>query len=350
MDVGAALRGAMPVLAMSAGTAVVAGGVAFASHQYVAGADKPNMSHQLVGALGGPLIAGGLTWVAAGMILPRTPLGSHLGRLGGLALFPGAILGSLAGAALARRVSAHQHDAEYKQQEALFDPTIAATQAMFRAAGASKDVIDSVPVRYDRAHLNATYHPPIGPFGDNILVGRYADTGVPLGTNDVIAHEFSHKVVHEYAPRLMWSMGGDAKSMHESLADTFAMAVDTDDWLVAEDAIPGGGRSFSHPELRGALKDGVPEPAPITREQLESSSEEHLGAGVGNKVAWRIGSALGRDEMAALYVAALERRELGFNATYDDLARVVRAAADERWGAGSEQARIVDDAWRQAGY
>ena len=350
MDVAAAARRAAPLLAMTAGTAAIAGGVAFAAHRYVASADEPNMSHQLASALGGPIIAGGLTWGITGAVIGRTPLNRHLGRFGGMLMLPGAILGGLAGAAIARRLSEHGHKAEYQAQTALINPSISATQAMFRAAGASEDVLERVPARYDRAHLNATYHPPIGPLGNDILIGRYSQTGEPLGTNDVIAHEFAHKVVHEYAPNMMWSFGGDTKAIHESLADTFAVSVDTDDWLLAEDAVPGGGRSFAHPEVLGARRDGEPEPAPITREQLESSTEEHLGAGVGNKAAWRIGSVLGREEMAALYVAALERRELGFNASYADLARVVRAAADERWGAGSEQARVVDDAWRQAGY
>jgi Zn-dependent metalloprotease len=89
--------------------------------------------------------------------------------------------------------------------------------------------------------------------------------------------------------------------------------------------------------------------APITREQL-AGAEAHLGAGVGNKAAWRIGDALGRDTMARIYVAALERRELHGGSTYADLAHAVRGAAVELYGSGSTEAHVVDQAWQQAGY
>ena len=91
-------------------------------------------------------------------------------------------------------------------------------------------------------------------------------------------------------------------------------------------------------------------PALIRREQLEDGFDEYLGAGVGNKAAWRIGSTLGRAELVRIYVDALTNGGLDGKASYEDLAREVRAAADRLHGAGSDAATVVDDAWRQAGY
>lgn len=343
------LRGAAPTLGFAAGTAALGAGAAYGAIR-AAGESEGGVGAAALGMLGGrPAVAGGLTGIASGLAVSRLPAGRSLGVLRALLMVPTGIAGAALGGALARRGLEREHRDEYGAQRALIESTIGATQQMFRQSGASEQVLDRIPERYDRSYLNASYSPPIGPFGNRITIGRSVEHGVPHG-DDVIAHEFSHKVVHEYSPDLMLSRGGDARAIHETLADTFAMAVDTEDWLVGEDSVQGGARSFSHPERRGAVSGGIAVPAPITRTSLEPGTDEHLAAGVGNKAAWRIGSALGRQEMARIYVAALERRELGPDASYADLARTTRAAAAQLHGAGSGQARVVDDAWTAAGY
>lgn len=349
MGVGDVLRRGAPVLAMAAGTAAVGAAAAYGATRY-AGESDGGQTAQLVSLLGTKaIVSGGLAGIASGVLLGRSPLGRYL-RPFSVLMIPAGIGGAALGAMLARTGLERDHAQEYRTGRQAITDAVAATQGMFRAAGADELAVARVPEAYDRSYLNASYAPRVGPFGDHIRIGRSAEGGGSLATLDVVAHEFSHKVIHEYAPRLALSRGGDGRAIHESLADTFAMAVDTDDWLVAEDAVPGGMRSVAEPELLGARQGGEAVPAPITREQLDDGAEEHLAAGVGNKVAWRIGEALGRPELARIYVAALERRGLGFNATYAGLARDVRAAATELHGAGSDAANVVDAAWRQAGY
>jgi hypothetical protein len=351
MDVGGTMRGIAPLLGIAAGVGAVG---AAASYAAVRGAGESNGGTvaTYAGMLGGSaLIGGSLLGVVATPIAERFAKQSLKGPKG-LLLIPAAIAGAAVGGALARRGLARTHADEYRAGEAATDATVAETQAMFRRAGASEDAIASVPTRYDRSFFNAQYSPPLGPFGKSITVGRNPENGSTLAINDVIAHEFSHKVVDAYAPGMTRSVTGDGKAMHESLADTFSMAVDTDDWLQGEDSWPGGVRSFSNPEERGSVgMDGTVKPAPITRAELDGHNvEPHLGAGVGNKAAWRIGDALGRDTMARIYVAALQRHELGFGSSYATLAHATRAAAADLYGAGSHEAQVVDASWTTAGY
>ncbi|MCW2928861.1 MAG: peptidase family protein [Thermoleophilia bacterium] len=339
-----------PVLGIMAGTTALGAGVAFGAVK-AAGESDGGTAASLGGMLGGnALVAGGLTGIAAGAVLGRVgALKPYVGGIKGMLLMPAGIAGAAAGGMLARRSLEAAHKDEYAEQLRFIDSTMQETQQVLRDAGASETVLARVPESYDRSFFNARYAPPRGPFGDDIKVGRNAEDGMPLAVDDVIAHEFTHKVIHEYAPELL-GRKGDALAIHESVADTIAMVVDPDDWTVGEDSFPGGLRSFSNPEVRGAYSGGTEKPAPITREQLGSGTEAHLGAGVGNKAAWRIGEALGRDVMAKIYVGALERRELGSGATYADLARVTRAAAVQLYGAGSHEATVVDDSWTTAGY
>lgn len=343
MDVGRIVGAA----ALLGGGAALGAVGTYAAVRSAGASDGGAMS--LVGMLGGnSLVMGG----AAGIVAMQAA------RIGGGGWAPGvakalAIPAGIAGAALGGRIARagleREHRTEYHASAALIDDVMVQTQEMFREAGADEATLARVRETYDRSYFNASYQPPLGPFRNQIVVGRHPETGAPLAINDVIAHEFTHKVLHAYAPKLI-GRSGDGRAIHEHVADTFAMVVDRGDWLVGEDAVPGGMRSFSHPELHGAGSGEKLKPAPITREQLRSSTEEHLGAGVGNKAAWRIGMALGRDEMARLYVAALERRELGSGATYEDLAGSLRAAAVDLHGAGSVEARVVDESWTQAGY
>lgn len=333
-----------------AGATIAAAAAASYGAVHWAGESGGGSAPSLVGALGGrAMVTGGVVGIAAGSLFGRIG-GSHLfTEARGMLLLPVGIAGAALGGVLARRGLERGHAEEYAAQTSAIDDAVVAAQAMFRTAGVDEARLERVPERYDRSYFNASYNPPLGPFGDDIVVGRDAGGGGPLAALDVVAHEYAHRVVYQYAPLLGRSVGGDARSIHESLADTFAMAVDTDDWLLGEDVTPGGMRSFSHPEQRGSFNDGETTPAPITRDSL-GNAEAHLGAGVGNKAAWRIGSQLGRPEMARLYVAALARGELGFNGSYQDLAHAVRGAAVDLYGSGSREAQVVDAAWRQAGY
>ncbi len=345
MDIGRLAGG----LALLGGAAALGGAASYGAIRK-AGEAEGGTSAALLGMVGGnSMVTGGVSGLVA-MQLGRIGGGGWAPGIAKLLTIPAGIAGAMAGGSLARSALKRDFAAEYGASEAQIDQVMGATQDALRAVGAEEDVLERVRESYDRSFFNAAYKPPRGVLGGNeIVVGRHPGTGEPLAIDDVIAHEFSHKVLHTYSPELL-SKKGDGLAIHESIADMIAMLVDRDDWLVGEDAVPGGIRSFSHPEKRGSWSGGVAHPAPITREQLQSSTEEHLGAGVGNKAAWRIGSQLGRDTMGKIYIAALAKRELPEGATYADLARVVREAAVDLYGADSREARITDDAWTQAGY
>lgn len=344
MDAGRLVGG----LTLLGGTAALGGVATFAAVR-AAGESDGSDAGPLLGKIGGNALMTGGTVGLATMQVARIGRGSWAPGIAKLLTIPVGMAGALLGGRIARAGLEDRHQAEYSAAMERVDAAMGATQDALTAAGADPHMLTRVRESYDRSFFNAAYKPPLGPLRNEIVIGRAPGTGASLAIDDVIAHEFSHKVIHAYAPQLLGSEG-DGRAIHESVADTFAMVVDDDDWLVGEDAVPGGMRSFSHPEERGAVAGDVVKSAPITRAQLEGSTEEHLGAGVGNKAAWRIGDALGRDAMAKIYVAALARRDLGEDATYADLARAVRAASVDLYGAGSREATVVDDAWTQAGY
>lgn len=350
---GGVMRRILPAAGILAGTAIVGGAMTYGSIRAAGDVDgKVSGTRRALGEFGGiPLapaaVAAMGVWLATGKLrgtlLRPTPYN--------LLLFPAAITGAWLGASMARNHLRAGHEGEYRKMDRLIDRSIEDTRDALRAAGSDEAMLEPIPASYDRSYLRASYNPPIGPLGNDIRIGRVGGTGTPYAANDVIAHEFAHKVVDRYAGWLNTPIAGDeAHAIVESLADTIAMAVDRDDWTIGEDAVPGGIRSISNPELRGATRDGELLRAPITKQELVNTSEPHLGAGVGNKAAWRIGDQLGRDVMLKIYVAALKRDEFGVRSTYDDLARTLRAAADDLYGAGSREATVVDQAWKTAGY
>ena len=353
MGIGDVARKVAPVAGVLVGATALGAAASYGAIRAAGEQDKDvGTGMQLLGMMAGnPLVTGGFAGIAAWQVVGRVKGGNLVPGPFEILLMPAAIGGAALGARLAREHLETKYQSEYDTQLQNIDRTMEATRAALREAGAGDDVLARVPERYDRSYFNASYQPPLGPFRNDIVVGRHPDSGLPFAADDVIAHEFTHKVLHAYSPELLGiGGGGDGRAIHESVADTIAMVVDREDWLVGEDAVEGGIRSFSHPEERGSFRDGEAVPAPITREQLADAEEEHLGAGVGNKAAWRIGDALGRDAMARIYVAALERRDLPRGASYADLARVVRAASVDLYGAGSHEAQIVDASWTEAGY
>lgn len=350
MTIAEAARLRAPILALAAGSTALAAAATYGALR-IAGNSPGTFATDGLAQIGsaslliGPAIGGVAALVAARVTHGRVGAGWSALLAGGAGL-----AGAATGVTLARSANERDHADEYAQQRARIDAAAIATQQMFMRAGATSTDVAPVPMSYDRAHFGAEYQPPIGPFRNEIVVGRRMGTGIPLGSStDTIAHEYAHMVVHRIAPALGYQTT-ESRALQESLADTFAMAVDTDDWLMGEDSEPGGVRSIEHPELRGAVHDGHVDRAPITRSELDGGTEEHLGAGVGNKVAWRIGSQLGRDTMAGIYVGALQSGSLGGRATYSDLAAAVRKSARSIYGPSSREAAVVDAAWTTAGY
>ncbi|MCW2974374.1 MAG: peptidase family protein [Thermoleophilia bacterium] len=169
---------------------------------------------------------------------------------------------------------------------------------------------------------NAYYDPRI----DKMDFGVGKD-GVPFAlSQDVIAHEFTHRLVGKAAPDL--ESGGQGGALNESVADTIAAASDSD-WLVGEDIWKGGIRDMSK---RATIAD------------YDRYGDVHDNAKVPNYAAYLIGSKVGHADMGAIYTRAITRY-LTDDADFTELATDTYRASVDLFGAGSSQTRAVRDAW-----
>ncbi len=186
-----------------------------------------------------------------------------------------------------------------------------------------------------------------------IVIGNDARTGSTYARAiDVLAHEYTHRVV---AHTVGLEHGGQTGVMNESLSDTFASAIDTDDWLIAEDIVPGGIRSMDDPSnARYTVRfpDGTPLRMPSHMKDIVSTEYDdggvHINVGIPNKAASIIGMALGRDEMAKIYMDTM-KDHLKSTSGIVDAAKGTLAAAINRYGADSREVGVVRDAWDAVG-
>ncbi|MCW2961137.1 MAG: aureolysin [Thermoleophilia bacterium] len=325
------------------GVAVAALGGTAAAVGTLAASEQVGTPAQLGKFAGMPVVSGAAAGLVGATLLGFTKVGKSMPVLKFLAV-PAGIGGAFAGAQVGAGIDQSRNGDRYASYVRDAHADVDRTRDMFRAAGASEDAIETVPLSYDARYFNASFHPE-QPGNDQafIKIGRSPTSGIPL-LKDVVSHEFAHKVVHELAPNLGYD--GEGGALHESLADTFAAATDTDDWLVGEDSFPPDGiRSLADPG-----REGPGGGQPTKRSEIDPNGEVHLNAGIGNKVACHIGEALGRDTMAQLYVTALGDPSLDADAGYVELASALRSAAVQNFGAASEEARVVDEAWNIAEY
>ena len=175
---------------------------------------------------------------------------------------------------------------------------------------------------------------------DIIIVGRDPQTGQSYAAaKDVIAHEYSHRIIDRM---LNLEHGGQTGAMNESLADTFASAMDND-WTIGEDITPGGIRDMMHPE-----RHGDPGHASQFVRTRQDQGGVHINNGIPNKAAALIGETLGRKTMAQIYVDAM-RNHMTSESGIVDTARATMAAATDRFGAQSGQLEAVKQAWDAVG-
>jgi Thermolysin metallopeptidase, alpha-helical domain len=173
---------------------------------------------------------------------------------------------------------------------------------------------------------------------DEILIGR-GKQGSMAQSHDVIAHEFAHRVINGM---LRLDPRGDGGVMHESLADTFASAMD-DDWKIGEDVVPGGIRDMLNPEALGS---------PGHMDQYvrtgDADADSHVNNGIPNKAAALIGEQLGKPVMAQIYVDAM-KNHMNSKSGIVETAQATLLAARDRYGKGSEQVAAVAQAWDAVG-
>lgn len=214
----------------------------------------------------------------------------------------------------------------------VFDPTV--TDAAYQA-----DALPSPGASRDR------------PTSERILIGTDPFTGRPFHeAPDIVYHEFAHRVQQHLVPGL--GEAPTSRIVDESLADTFAAAIDGN-WTLAEQLVPGGIRSAAEPGrqlmLDGGCRKVVETPARI--EQMTTAAAAlgpYHNIGPLNHAAYLVGSSLGLDPMARIYLQALRRHLQPGSGTTDLVIGTIRGAI-ELYGAGSAQERVVRDAWKAVG-
>ncbi|MCW2949639.1 MAG: flagellar biosynthesis protein FlgM [Thermoleophilia bacterium] len=218
---------------------------------------------------------------------------------------------------------------------------VAHERDMFVRAGLT-DAAQLPPIRVDFA--------PFSPVAEmrteqgSMLLGTYTRRNLPASVGaDLVRHEYAHYVLdHTVLPHRLASE--QAAAMHESLADTFASVLD-DDWTLGEDFFPDGRvtRSMQEPAAGIAPVAWGARTLPDHVGDVQRGDEAHTQAGIPNRAAYLIGSVLGRERLASLYVDALTQhldRDLGFDA----FAGATLAAARD-----DHERTIIRDAWSKVG-
>ncbi len=211
-----------------------------------------------------------------------------------------------------------------------------------------------LPIRYLADYPNASYmRKSSGEEAMNIGINPKTNTSYAMA-KDVIAHEYAHRIVR----RILDQPGvGEAGVVNESLADTFAAAIDSRNWTIGEDAQPNGIRSMIHPgrvedELRLTPEKKIRRPESMDEYlKLSMNTDKggvHINVGIPNKAAALIGESLGRDTMAKIYLEAI-RNDMPQGGGILDLAEATAGSAERIYGANSPQHNAVLDAWNAVG-
>lgn len=176
-----------------------------------------------------------------------------------------------------------------------------------------------------------------------MLLGTFSKRDVPSTRSaDLVRHEYAHYVLgRTLLPQAVSSP--QSAAMHESLGDTFAAVLD-DDWTMGEDLHEHGRvtRSMERP-ADGAVPISFPaDRLPSSMAEVTSDMSPHAIVGIPNHAAYLVGTRLGRERLASLYVDALRgvQGTLGFR-TFADATLAAARSDDER--------AVVRDAWQSVG-
>ena len=236
-----------------------------------------------------------------------------------------------------------------KDAEATLISNIVAAETFFKDLGVPGDK-GALPADFFISWLgrdNAFYFTT--ETSEGMQFGFDSETGASLGlSDDIVAHEFAHRVVHGYVPDMMLPEHnkGESGVVSESLSDTFAAAFDTEDWTVGEDT--DNLRSMSDPGSMDGAPDHMSEWVSLPEDKAGDFGGIHVNVGIPNKAAYLIGTKLGRDTMADIYMHAVQHN---IEATSDlkDLSAATIASATTLYGASSTNVQAVKDAWAAVG-
>ncbi len=184
---------------------------------------------------------------------------------------------------------------------------------------------------------------------------------------DVIGHELGHGVIEDESGLEYWGQSG---ALNEHFADVAGVMVkqhklgqtaDEADWLIGADL---RGDEFDGDALRSMKAPGTayddaclgkdPQPAHWRDyvRTFEDNGGVHINSGIANKAFYLLASGLGGKSWHApghIWYDALRNPLLTPTATFRQFARITHRAARQRFGAGSDQAKAVREAWAEVG-
>lgn len=223
----------------------------------------------------------------------------------------------------------------------------------------ARDGNGPIAVAFDPSFPNAAYTQTRS--GREIVVVGSSPTGESFANApDVLAHEYTHRVVNNIAGL---DPIGESGAVNESLADTMAVVYDQRNWTLGEDVMPGGIRDLKNPSRP---QDAATIPfatdgyrifakkvaAPVHMNNYIDTEEDnggvHINVGIPNKAAGLIGQTLGRDKMGDIYMGAI-KNYLPQNAGIADTAKATLQSTIDQFGARSQETAAVVDAWRSVG-
>lgn len=192
------------------------------------------------------------------------------------------------------------------------------------------------------------------------------ETFGPLVSLDVVAHEFTHGVIHSLA-RLPYLK--ESGALNESLADVFAVMVEhyrdgenPDIWLIGEECFTPGLngdalRSLTDPEAFGdpdhyserftgtGDSGGVHTNSGIPNKAFSLVA---IGGGHSNKGANVRMNGIGLEKAAKIWYRAMRYGIRGFT-RFNDMRRETRQAAKDLYGNSSVEKSVVEQAWEWCG-
>lgn len=215
---------------------------------------------------------------------------------------------------------------------------------------------EKIHVEFDPSYPNAHYDL----IADEMVIGVDPRSGRSFAdSKDVVAHELGHRIaMRTGAIDLHGANQGENAAVQEHVADVFSAAFDKDDWTLGEDlgrpvrdlANPG---RLGHPSTVADVERGIRDgsllvPARTRDGRVVQVPNWHDVAEVPNRAASMIGDAIGRDDMAKLYLETLRNRaEPGMSMS--EFAKAVTLTAKDMYGARSSQLRATLDAWQAVG-
>jgi Zn-dependent metalloprotease len=187
--------------------------------------------------------------------------------------------------------------------------------------------------------------------GAMMLYGDGKSSFKPLaGGLDVAAHEMTHGVTGHSADLLYEGQSG---ALNESFSDVFGVLVDTRNYLIGEDVMQSGqGNCLRNMENPGDPQAGSQQPSTMSEFRTMSTDQDnggvHVNSGIPNHAAVLIMKSLGRDKAQRIYYLALTKY-LTRNSQFIDCRLGCEAAANELFGANSNETKAVSDAFAAVG-